>query len=118
MAVNKRAYFVGVSGDDTGIGVIATSSREAKIIGFAYLTVELCCSELDWTDLRVNWKRNVTGDSIKDIPVGAVADDLLGLKIGLYGGLYEVDCPICGETRYVTIDGDKIGCEKCLYDEE
>ncbi|NOQ37380.1 hypothetical protein GQ472_00700 [archaeon] len=111
----KRAYFVCVDGDDTGVGVIAMSVREAKIIGYHQLRVTECI-ELSWIDLRVGWRRNISPDTIRDIPVGAVTDAIQGIEIGLYGGVWDMDCPICGKSEYVTTDGDKIGCEECLYD--
>lgn len=114
----RRAYFVEIDGTDTGVGVIATSVREAKLIGFDHLRIEECCEDLSWIDVRVNWRRNVSKDSIKDIPVGAITDSFKGIEIGLYGGVWDEDCPICGKTGYVTTDGNRIGCNSCLYDEE
>lgn len=113
----KRAYFISIVDDDTGVGVIAMSARKAKLIGFRHLVGELCCGDIDWTCLRVNWKRNVTADSIKDIPMDTVVDDYQGALIGLYGGLFDTKCPICGKVKYLTVERDKVGCEKCLYGE-
>jgi len=44
---------------------------------------------------------------------GHIMEPLEGLKLGCYSWVEE-ECPICGKTAMLTLDGDVISCYDCL----
>lgn len=113
----KRAYFVSVVDDGYGIGVIAATARAAKVTGHAWLEDHLT-ERIDWIDIKVKWHNDILPEALKDVKVGPVDDEILCLRLGIYGSVEEADCPICGRTATVTMSDGKVGCSKCLYDED
>lgn len=108
----KRAYFATKAYDqEYGHAIIAHSLREAKKIAWKII------EDIDYTDLRVTWRKNAT--DIQDLPYGEVP-----LRAGLFHGLYgfiDEECEQCGEwTDYMSkqnIVGKTLICDDCLgYD--
>ena len=82
------------------------------MLGYNHL-VSLIGTEVKWIDIRVKWRRDIDSGLLEDLSLGIV-DEEKCLHLKVYSGLYDYSCPICDEISYVTIEDDKIGCEKCL----
>ena len=106
----KKGYYVYVPDDDgVSIAVVATSSKEAKKIGYKYLNNEY---DVDFLDVRVKWKRDANVD---DLPVGIEKDYLTGLKRGIYGFIYG-RCEKCDEETYIELHAGVAMCGGCCVD--
>lgn len=103
----KKAYFVQEDGADYGVAVVATSSREAKKIGFSSDVM----ADAEWTDIRVQWKRSADVSKLK---IGIIEDYLLALKLGIYGYVDLEECPNCN-TQDTTVYYENGGyyCSHC-----
>lgn len=109
MSPKKKCYFVSVRDEGIGISVVATSSKEAKKIGWN--SPEYDFSDDDFIDLRVKWMKKVDVSKYK---VGDTIPFIDGLKIGAYSHSEGIDCPICSEDSYVVCEQGVVGCYDCL----
>ena len=106
----KRGYFVYPKDEIDGIGVVATSVKEAKNIAFA--SGELDCS--DWIDIRVRWVREAEVDTM---PIGVVLNMREGLLCGLYGYVEGYNCDECGANAVLQACNGKALCDECMEKE-
>lgn len=103
----KKGYYVsGDPDDEYGIAVVATSSKEAKKIGFPFLDNEY---DADYIDVRVKWKRDA---NIDKFPIGIIEDYLTGLKCGIYDYIYGV-CENCRGQTFVELHDGVVLCKFC-----
>lgn len=95
-----KAYFVRDPwNEDYGVGVIATSSKEAKKLAFLSEPLE----DAEWINLRVKWNKdaNVEGLNIGHLFI-TDEESIDAMFRGIYGNLEHVKCPKCGtEDVYV-----------------
>ncbi len=103
----KRGYFVQEEDADYGIAVVASSSREAKKIGFH----AECMEDEEWINITVQWKKGI---DVSNLKIGILEDYLLALKLGFYGYIDNEDCPTC-KNKDVTVyyEEDKYYCSNC-----
>ena len=106
----KRGYFVYVKEESEGIGVVATSAKEAKNIVFASGELECC----DWVDIRVRWIREAEVDTI---PMGIVLNMHEGLLCGIYGYIEGFKCDECGVVTVLELCNGKALCGECIEKE-
>lgn len=104
---HKRGYYVNEIEEFDGIGVVATSVKEAKKIAFDN---ELTC---DWIDMRVRWIKDA---DVNDLPVGIINDYKLGLKHGLFNYI-EGTCDICGRDDVLEWVNEQALCSDCAEKE-
>jgi len=102
----KRGYFVYEKDELEGIGVVATTAKEAKNI--AYSSGEIDC---DWIDMRVRWERDAEVDPI---PMGVVLDMREGLLCGLYGYVEGCKCDDCGADTVLRAHDGRALCDECI----
>lgn len=104
-----RLYYVHMADDDCGLGVVARTVGEARVI--MHMSGDLM--EDSFIDLRARLIRDgdVSGLKLGDI----ITDSIDGLRGGCFG-CAEANCPICGSEDMLYKTGDKIGCEDCLGD--
>lgn len=103
----KKGYYVYVPEDDgVSIAVVATSSKEAKNIGYKYLHNEY---DADFLDVRVKWKRDANVD---ELPIGIEKNYLTGLVKGIYDYIYG-KCDICGANTIVELHYGEGVCKFC-----
>jgi len=105
----KRGYLVYGKDEYNGIGVVATTAKEAKNIAFA-------SGKLDsnWIDARVRWIRNAKVDTL---PIGIVLDMRTGLLCGIYEYIYDFKCDSCGVDRILHACNGKALCDECMEKE-
>jgi hypothetical protein len=106
----KRGYFVHPQDESWGLGVVATTAKEAKNIAFA--SGELI--DVDWIDLRVRWERSA---EVEELPIGIVIDMRLGLLCGLYGFVEGYKCDECGVEDVLRLCNGKALCDDCIEKE-
>lgn len=107
----KRGYFVYPDdGEFWGIGVVASTAKEAKNIAFA--SGELI--EADWIDIRVRWQRSA---EVNVLPTGIVQDMHTGLLCGLYGFIEGYKCDNCGKEEVLKLCKGKALCDDCIEKE-
>lgn len=106
MEKEKRGYFVYEKDAEYGFPVVATSEREARKL--AHGISELDC---DWVDIRATWKRDA---NVKDLPIGYVKNEILGLRRGFFSYIKDAKCEVCGEFKCVECHEGKIICNDCL----
>lgn len=106
----KRGYFVYPDGEFWGIGVVASTAKEAKNIAFT--SGELI--EVDWIDIRVRWQRSAEVDVL---PVGIVQDWHTGLLCRLYDFIEGDKCDNCGKEEVLTLRNGKALCDDCIEKE-
>ena len=105
----KRGYFVHPDDEFWGIGVVATTAKEAKKLAFT--SGELI--DVDWIDIRVRWERSAR---VEELPIGIVSNMRTGLLCGLYGWI-EGKCERCGvETVLRECKGEAL-CDECIEKE-
>lgn len=105
-----RLYYVHITDDDCGLGVVARTIGEARVI--MHKSGDLM--EDSFIDLRARLIKDgdVSGLKLGDI----ITDGTDGLKRGCFGWA-EGECPICNASvAMLRKVGDKIGCEDCLGD--
>jgi len=105
----KRGYFVSEI-DEDGVGVVATSVKEAKRIAY---NQELCLY-CDWIDIRCCWMKEA---KVSDLPIGIIRDDKLGLKRGLFSCIEDEPCDTCGNNNLLTLINGKVLCDACAEKE-
>jgi len=105
----KRGYFVSEI-DEDGVGVVATSGREAKKIAY-HQELYLYC---DWIDMRVRWVKDA---EVADLPIGIIRDGKLGLKRGLFSCIEDEPCDMCGNNNLLTLINGKALCDACAEKE-
>jgi len=105
----KRGYFVYPKEELEGIGVVASTAKEAKSIAFA--SGEIPC---DWTDMRVRWVRDAEVDIL---PVGVVLNMYQGLLCGIYGHIEGYKCDGCGADTVLREYKGKALCDECIEKE-
>ena len=106
----KRGYFVHSQDESWGLGVVATTAKEAKNIAFA--SGELI--DVDWIDIRVRWERSA---EVEELPIGIVIDMRLGLLCGLYGFVEGYKCDECGAEDVLRLCSGKALCDVCIEKE-
>jgi len=106
----KRGYFVYPDGEPWGIGVVATTAKEAK--NFAFASGELI--DVDWIDIRVRWERSA---EVEVLPIGVVMDMRTGLLCGLYGFVEGYTCDGCGKEDILKLCNGKALCVDCIEKE-
>lgn len=84
----KRGYFVYPADEFFGVGVVTSSTKEAKKLAFT--SGEL--TDVDWIDVRVRWERSA---EVEELPIGVVMDMRQGLLCGLYGFIEGYKCDEC-----------------------
>ncbi len=89
----RKGYIVQEKDEEYGIAVVATSSSEAKTLGFN--SGDINC---DWVDVRVRWRKEA---NVMDLPVGIIQDIMLALRRGVYSWIEEGDCDICHNACHV-----------------
>ena len=104
---HKRGYYVNEMDEPDGIGVVATSVKEAKKIAFDN---ELTC---DWIDIRCRWVKDA---EVEDLPVGIINDYKLGLKRGLFSYI-EDECDMCGRDDMLELVSEQALCSDCAEKE-
>jgi hypothetical protein len=104
-----RLYYVHIADDDCGLGVVARTVGEARVI--MHKSGHLM--EDSFIDLRARLIKDgdVSGLKLGDI----ITDSIDGLKRGCFGWA-EAICPMCGHEGMLKKADDKIGCEDCLGD--
>lgn len=102
-----RGYYVYERHAEWGIPVAATSTREARHIGFA--SSEIDCA---WVDLCCHWRRDA---NVCGLPVGIIEDATDALRRGLYQYLEGGTCDICGaeDAHLESVNGQAV-CEACI----
>lgn len=108
MTTKKRGYYVNLKDEGIGIAIVATSTQEAKRLGW-----QMLCLDGEYINLRA---RIVTDEkSVEDLPIGIV-NSRLALRRGLYVSLSDEKCEICGAVDYVTFNSivSKIICDDCM----
>ena len=105
----KRCYFVYEKDELDGIGVVATTAKEAKSI--AYASGEIDC---DWIDMRVRWERDA---EVVILPTGIVLDMREGLLHGIYGYAEGYKCEECGADTVLRACNGKALCDECIEKE-
>jgi hypothetical protein len=106
----KRGYFVYPADEFWGVGVVATSAKEAKKLAFA--SGELIT--VDWIDIRVRWQLDAV---VNDLLIGVVDNEYLCLKRGLYDYLVDCFCEICGKETMLRCHNGKALCDDCIEKE-
>jgi hypothetical protein len=111
----QRFYFISAdSTDGNGMIVVAHTAREAKKLYWRH-------NELDieqFIDLKVEWKKP-DRPIPKELPIGRLKNDWIGLFYGMYGWIYE-DCPFCHASKQFDLDGldtkpeSQCVCPACL----
>lgn len=103
----KRGYYVYPDDEFWGVGVVASSAKEAKKL--AFLSGELI--EVNWIDLRVRW---VHLAEVEKLPIGVVHDMRIGLLCGLYDFIEDYKCDSCGKEDVLTLCNGKALCNNCM----
>jgi hypothetical protein len=106
----KRGYFVYPSDEFWGVGVVASSVKEAKKLAFA--SSELI--DVDWIDIRVRWQRSA---EVEELPIGVVTDMHTGLLCGLCGFIEGYKCDSCGKEDVLKLCSSKALCDDCIEKE-
>lgn len=109
MTGQKRGYFVQEEDAEYGVGVVATTAREAKKI--AYNQSDLGC---EYIEIRAKWKRDA---DVGDLPIGVVEDVMLGLRRGLYSFVEDYECDLCGLDGIIEMHNGKAICRSCIEKE-
>ena len=105
MSEELYLYFVRESPDEgCGVGVVARSAGDAKCIAMGVFLGP------EFIDLRVN-KKGVAPDGMGR---GEIEDEVLALRLGVYGYLEDCRCPTCGNVGTVEQYDKGPGCEDCL----
>ena len=88
-----KAYFVRDPwNEDYGVGVIATSSKEAKKFAFLSEPIE----DAEWINLRVRWIKEANVDGLKAGHLFITdIESIDAMFRGIYGNLEHVKCPNC-----------------------
>jgi hypothetical protein len=106
----KRGYFVQPQDESWGLGVVATTAKEAKNIAFASGKL----IDVDWIDIRVRWERSA---EVEVLPIGIVIDMPQGLLCGLYGFIEGCKCDECGVEDVLRLCSGKALCYDCIEKE-
>lgn len=106
----KRGYFVYPQDEFWGVGVVASSAKEAKNIAFA--SGELI--DVDWIDIRVRWERTA---EVEVLPIGVVSDMRTGLLCGIYGYVEGYKCDDCNVEAVLRLCNGKALCADCIEKE-
>ena len=106
----KRGYFVSSKDEFQGVGVVASSTKEAKKIAFS--SGEL--NDVFWTDLRARWEHTA---EVEEQPIGIVRDMRVGLLCGLYGFVEGYKCDDCGKEDVLKLCAGKALCDDCIEKE-
>ena len=101
-----RGYFVQEVDVGYGVAVVATSSKEAKRVGWD----ELACECEEYIDLRVRWIKDA---NVSGLPLGIVTDSAEGLRRGLYAWSEDVECDVCGVSTNVYGEEGVVICGAC-----
>lgn len=104
--MKPRGYFVHEVEAFYGVTVVATSSKEAKRIGWN----ELACDCEEYIDLRVRWIKDA---DVSGLQLGIVTDVADGLRRGLYAWSEDIECDICGVTTHVYGEEGVVICSAC-----
>lgn len=107
----KRGYFVWADDYAAGFAVVATSTREAKMIAY---NAELH-SDYDWIEVRCRWVRHA---AVNNLSVGMVEDTRNALIRGLYGSIVEYPCDECGGNAEVKCYHGRVLCDWCIKQSE
>lgn len=92
----KRAYFVHPEGEGMGLGIIANSSKEAKKLA----QYNDFFSDTEFIDIRVEWKKEIPSEKLKDLEVGEV-EIRKGFELGLFDFSEDDKCDICLKDKTV-----------------
>ena len=113
--MNKlKGYFWRPSKDsEYGVGIVATSVKEAKKMGWKYWG-SLYGNDETWIEIECHLKKDV---DVSGLDCSQVFEPEVNYFDGLKRNLYDfvdTECPICfHEERIVCKDGI-VGCEDCL----
>ena len=114
--MTKKIYFVSPK-DEDGYAVVAESSNEAK--KYVFYTGEIDC---DWIDLRcyvVKDKNNKPINFPLDMEIGHILEPMEGLKLGAYGYVEYLECPVCHQETMVKFQDDgSVMCDDCWESKE
>lgn len=105
-----RLYYVHITDDDCGLGVVARTVGEARVI----MRKSGDLMEDSFIDLRA---RPIKDGDVSGLKLGdIITDGIDGLRRGCFS-YAEATCPLCGGVdRMLRKADDKIGCEDCLGD--
>ena len=106
-----KAYFwLPEKDSDSGVGIVAESSKEAKLFGWHYWGEEMGNDE-DYISCRVNYRKEVKTDGLKK----GFVEYKEGMIRGLYSSIEGEPCDICGDDdRLINVTADgKCICSDC-----
>lgn len=109
--MNKKIYFVSQK-DEEGYAVVAETPNQAK--KYVFYAGEIDC---DWVDLRCHIAKDKNNKPIEfstDMKVGHILEPMEGLKLGAYGYVEYLECPVCNqETMVKSHEDGSVMCDDC-----